>query len=246
MNKMNILPLKAFADNYIWLIINQEKETFTCVDPGDANPVLAYAQSNQLKLHAILLTHHHADHTGGVVELQKRFPHALIYGVDYINSSPIKIANYEFQVIETPGHTKTHRCYYEPDQHLLFCGDTLFSAGWGRVFDGTLEALYNSLNLLADLPNETKVYCAHEYTRHNLAFAASIEPKNLAIQEAILKLDIHPEACSLPSTIGKEKQINPFLHTHNSLLKSFATSRQLNPHDAFALFKQLREEKNQF
>ena len=243
---MKIIPLHAFTDNYIWVIPTPPKKSFFCVDPGDATPVLNYAKKNQLTRHAILLTHHHHDHVGGVKELSEAFPNVLIYRPEDSNKDLLCIDNYEFQIINTPGHTQTHRCYYEPHQQLLFCGDTLFSGGCGRVFDGTIEQLYASITLLATLPDATKVYCAHEYTRNNLAFAATVEPKNPAITDMLLQLNENPTACSLPSTIAKEKQINPFFHTEGALLHEFAISRRLDPSNAFSLFKRLREEKDQF
>ncbi|MFZ4076671.1 MAG: hydroxyacylglutathione hydrolase [Legionellaceae bacterium] len=243
---MNVRALPAFQDNYIWILSNAKQKTFCCVDPGDATPVLSYAKHHQQKLTTLLLTHHHADHTGGVRELRDQFPDVLIYGPEDTNTQDIHVDHHTFKILLTPGHTKTHRCYYEPHEHLLFCGDTLFSGGCGRVFDGTLEDLYHSLGVLASLPDETKVYCAHEYTRSNLAFAATVEPDNQAIRQAIDELNLTPNSCSLPSTILREKQINPFLHTQGPHLFAFAQSRGLDPSDSFGLFKQLREEKNKF
>ncbi len=203
----SILALKAFQDNYIWII--QQRSSFICIDPGDAAPVLAFAEQNQLELKTILITHYHADHMGGVKKLTQQFPNAMVYSPES-HTKHISLAPYTFEVMSTPGHTKNHICYFEPHKHWLFCGDTLFSAGCGRVFDGTIEMLFDSLNTLKQLPDDTQVFCAHEYTRQNLKFALTIEPNNQTTQAHLQLLESNPEQISLPSTIGFEKQINPF------------------------------------
>ena len=151
----SILALKAFQDNYIWII--QQRSSFICIDPGDAAPVLAFAEQNQLELKTILITHYHADHMGGVKKLTQQFPNAMVYTPENTPQSILE-PPYQFDVIKTPGHTQNHICYFEPNQHWLFCGDTLFSAGCGRVFDGSIEALFQSINHLKQLPDDTKVY----------------------------------------------------------------------------------------
>lgn len=223
---MSIIALKAFQDNYIWVI--QQMSSFICIDPGDANPVLEYQQKSSLNLEAILVTHEHPDHVGGVPTLLKHFPEAVLYEpkqkMQYVSYKEL-----HFDVLSTPGHTHNHICYFEPNHKWLFCGDTLFSAGCGRVFSGTMQELYTSLQTLKALPDETQVYCAHEYTRQNLKFALHVEPNNLHAQQRLEELEAHPEQISLPSTIGLEKEINPFFRC-----------------DTFEVFQAIRSAKDCF
>ena len=253
---MSIVALPAFNDNYIWLIINEAKHTLTCVDPGDALPVLAYAKNNSLIINNILLTHHHADHIGGVTELLQAFPNAHVYGpvdqrisgVNFAvhNEDIVHIDNLAFRVINTPGHTSTHICYQEPTKGWLFCGDTLFSAGCGRVFDGTIELLHHSIMLLKSLHNDTKIYCGHEYTQQNLKFASAVEPENKTILSYLKHLQEHADQCSLPSTIALEKKINPFMRTNALSVQKYSQMHGVTSSDSLAIFKLLREQKNCF
>lgn len=253
---MSIIALPAFADNYIWLIINEGEHSLTCIDPGIAAPVLKYTKDNGLILKNILITHHHADHVGGVNDLLHCYPDVKIYGPADEHLPQIKtivrdedilhIDNLAFRILSTPGHTRSHICYQEPVKGLLFCGDTLFSAGCGRVFDGTIEALHQSINLLKNLPQDTKVYCAHEYTQQNLKFAAKVEPENNTIQSYLSHLQEQGSACSLPSTIALEKKINPFMRTDKPTVQKFALKNGANADNSLEVFKVLREKKNSF
>lgn len=252
---MSLFPLTAFVDNYIWMIVNEIAHTFICVDPGEASPVLNYAKAHHLQLQAILLTHHHADHIGAAPELLRVFPQVKIYGPDdtrmTVVNCPVRdedvihFEQFDFRVLKTPGHTSTHICYQEPNKGWLFCGDTLFSAGCGRVFDGTMEQLHHSLILLKDLPDETKIFCGHEYTRQNLQFALSLEPENQTIQSYFNYLADHPQQCSLPSTIALEKRINPFFRTDKHLIIELAR-RENKAKNSLEIFRYLRERKNAF
>ncbi|MCW8983366.1 MAG: hydroxyacylglutathione hydrolase, partial [Gammaproteobacteria bacterium] len=189
---MNVTPIAAFDDNYIWIIHNgrhnsSDPQDIIVVDPGDAEPVIRAIEANGWQLRAILLTHHHYDHTGGVEELLQLSDvpvygpaHEKIKGVTHPLGEGDRIdfddINIHLQVLDTPGHTRGHICYYGHD--LLFCGDTLFAAGCGRIFEGTPSQMYASLEKIRALPKETQIYCAHEYTLQNLGFAHIAEPDN--------------------------------------------------------------------
>ena len=230
-----LLPIPAFSDNYIWLLVQDGKAWV--VDPGDAAPVLQVLHKKNLQLAGILVTHHHADHSGGVIELLQHCP-VPVYGpcnspVSNLISHAlqdgdlIRLGEVDFSVIAVPGHTLDHIAFYSASEKALFCGDTLFSAGCGRIFEGTYEQMYQSLSKLAALPDDTKVCCAHEYTLSNLRFAVAIEPSNPDVAgyqnhcEALRK-ENQP---TLPSTVGLEKRINPFLRCKN--LSQFSERRTL-------------------
>ena len=257
---MNLLPLPAFSDNYIWLLHNARQAIV--VDPGDAAPVRQALDQLGLELQTILVTHHHADHVGGVAELRQATG-AKVYGPARENSphpaqalshgQQIEVLGLSLIVLEVPGHTAGHIAYHgvpEGEAPLLFCGDTLFSAGCGRLFEGTPAQMLASLDLLAALPGETRVCCAHEYTLSNLRFALAVEPHNTALLH-------HTSLCerlraqgqpTLPSTLALESEINPFLRTRIPAVahaaQGFAPS--VDPTDAVAVLAALREWKNEF
>lgn len=257
---MNLLPLPAFSDNYIWLL--HDGKQALVVDPGDAAPVEAALHALGLQLQAILITHHHADHTGGVDALRQATG-APVYGPAFEKlpepvtrvdaSSHLQLLGLEWQVLEVPGHTAGHIAWYcEPagEAPILFCGDTLFSGGCGRLFEGTPEQMLTSLQQLAQLPQNTRVACAHEYTLSNLKFALAVEPSNAAL----LQYRAHCESLrqqqrpTLPSTLAQELAINPFLRCD---VKEVVQSAQrfrpdtLPQHPASVLAT-LREWKNAF
>lgn len=253
---MEIIPITAFTDNYIWVILDQETGYFDCIDPGDAAPIRHFAKTQQVQLRSILLTHHHHDHIGGVAQLIDNNPTCHVYGpsdvrIPYINhhvagNQTIHIGQYSFHILFTPGHTSSHISYYEAKQGWLFCGDTLFSAGCGRVFDGTISELHHSLALFKSLPSTTKIFCAHEYTMQNLRFAENVEPHNQQIKNYIHKLQAHKKTCSLPSTIEIELLINPFLRTNSVEIQHFALQHGAESNESLEVFKVLREAKNDF
>ncbi|MGC1182083.1 hydroxyacylglutathione hydrolase [Legionella sp.] len=253
---MFLIPIPAFTDNYIWAILDKNAGVFDCVDPGDANPVLQFAQARQLELRSILLTHHHYDHIGGVDILIKKFPSCRIYGpmdprIPNVNHPVtehqiLQVGHYLFKVLFNPGHTSTHISYYEPHEEWLFCGDTLFSAGCGRVFDGTLNELHQSMLLFNSLPPTTKVFSAHEYTLKNLRFAHTVEPNNQFIKNYLQKIKAQSNSCTLPSTIEKERLINPFLRTDVPEVQAYARQHGGISQDSLEIFRVLREQKNTF
>ncbi|HDC4352795.1 TPA: hydroxyacylglutathione hydrolase, partial [Enterobacter cloacae] len=180
---MNLISIPAFEDNYIWVLVDDARRC-VIVDPGEAAPVLQAIKENGWQPEAILLTHHHHDHTGGVPELRARFPHLVVYGPAEAQDKGITqvveegknilIREWEFSVFATPGHTLGHLCFYS--KPYLFCGDTLFSGGCGRLFEGTPTQMYQSLQKINALPDDTVICCAHEYTLGNMKFSASILP----------------------------------------------------------------------
>lgn len=229
MIKVHCIP--AFGDNYIWLIGKEGSSHVAAVDPGDAEPVIEYLQQHNLTLDAILITHHHYDHTGGVEELVARYS-ATVYGpaneripsltIAVKEGDNIDLEGLHLQVMDTPGHTKGHVCY--TGHGALFCGDTLFGAGCGRLFEGTPEQMYHSLQKIAALPDDTLVYCAHEYTVDDLKFALVAEPDNVDIQarqREALALRSQGMA-TVPSTLALEKRTNPFLRSHVTALVNAA------------------------
>ena len=253
---MTVYPIPAFSDNYIWAIIDKKAGAIDCVDPGEAGPVFAFAKTHNLKLRTILLTHHHNDHIGGVGQLIKKYPACVVYGphddrIPYITNhvqvnQSIQVGNYSFRVLSNPGHTSSHISYYEPQQNWLFCGDTLFSAGCGRVFDGTMEELHQSMLLFKKLPPDTKIFCAHEYTQQNLRFAQTVEPNNPAIKTHLQNLRQQSTSCSLPSTLDLELSINPFLRTENEEVINYALQHGAPSSGSLDVFKILRNQKNSF
>ena len=221
----DISPIPAFDDNYIWLLRDPGSSQATVVDPGDEEPVFAALEAQGLALGAILITHHHYDHIGGIEELRAAFPQARVYGPADRRIRPLTDRVGEgdevrvpglaerLRVLEVPGHTSTHIAYLGAG--ALFCGDTLFAAGCGRVFDGTFDQLAASLERIKALPSQTLCYCAHEYTLANLGFAKWVEPGSAAIAErehAALALRDAGRP-TVPSRLAEELATNPFLRT---------------------------------
>lgn len=253
----NISPIKAFTDNYIWALHNNTRALV--VDPGDAAPVFEFLEAHQLTLECILITHHHYDHTGGIAALTKAFPKAKVYGPNNPNIKGITDVLEEndaltlnefdvsFTILHTPGHTLDHIVYVHED--FLFCGDTLFSGGCGRMFEGTPEVFYTSLQKLAALPANTKVYCTHEYTQANLAFAMSVDESNTTLNEYSqwVNTQRQHDKITLPSTIGKECAINPFLRCQNEMIKNTifenktANTKAKTDIDTFAKLRALKD-----
>lgn len=249
--------IPAFADNYIWLLARDGRAAV--VDPGDAQPVLQTLAARELRLCAILVTHHHADHIGGLPELLRRFD-VPVYGPaaeaptirrltrTLRDGDRIELPELELglRVIEVPGHTLGHIAYAGPD--MVLCGDTLFSAGCGRLFEGTPQQMHRSLRRLAELGGETKVYCTHEYTLANLAFAHAVEPDNgeiAAYRDEVRTL--RAQGCpSLPSSIARELAVNPFLRCGQPAVADAARRHGAESGEPVAVFAALRRWKDGF
>jgi hydroxyacylglutathione hydrolase len=233
----SISPIKAYQDNYIWCIHNQNQAWV--VDPGDSNVVENYLSTHKLTLSGILVTHHHWDHITGIKDLIKD-RNIPVIGPNHVNvpeithivkeQDQIDVLDIQLSIMEVPGHTLEHIAYFgQPTNQssLLFCGDTLFSAGCGRLFEGTPQQMHAALTRFKQLPEETRVYCTHEYTQANLNFAQTVEPNNTAIQQELQRvqsLDLTTQP-SLPSSIRKEKEINPFIRCDTT-----AVQEQLKKH----------------
>jgi len=251
----DIIRIPAFKDNYIWLL--RKGSAAVVVDPGDARPVLEVLEREGLALTAILITHHHADHQGGVAGLLAHYPATVfgpadesitalsrpLRGGETIDLPALGLA---FEVIAVPGHTLGHLAYY--GSGCLFCGDTLFGAGCGRVFEGTMAQMLASLALLAALPDDTAVYCAHEYTQANLRFALAADPGNRALQQRADEVAAARAEglASVPSTLMQEKATNPFLRCGDPALIASAQSRVAQANSPLEVFTVLREWKNVF
>ncbi len=256
---LDVQPIPAFQDNYIWLIRGaQDPAIVAVVDPGDAEPVLARLDEERLQLSAILATHHHADHVGGAPALVEATGCA-VFGparerlpLEFVklgggHRARLPALGLEFEVLDVPGHTAGHIAYY--GHGALFCGDTLFSAGCGRLFEGTPEQMLASLDAFAGLPDATRVFCGHEYTLANLRFAAAVEAGNADIADytrkaADLRASGRP---TLPSTIGLEKRVNPFLRSRQENVKLSAERRAGRPlSNPVAVFAEIRSWKDTF
>lgn len=257
---MYIQCLPIFHDNYIWLLVNNEKSTVVAVDPGDSSSLEIFLQNNDLVLTDILLTHHHADHIGGVEELSKHYQ-VRVYGPAQENICGVTNPLYDnqeiflknidtyFKVLSIPGHTLGHIAYYNSKNHILFCGDTLFSAGCGRIFEGTAQQMYESLQKINKLPDDTFIYCTHEYTLNNLKFAESIEPDNSDIKNKISEIRnmLEKGQTSLPSKLIDERKFNPFLRCNSaSLVKNLQDIMQRKFDDDLQIFTCLRKLKDNF
>jgi hydroxyacylglutathione hydrolase len=257
--QLNVRPVGAFADNYIWLIDSpRAQRSIVAVDPGDAAPVIAELERRGASLAAILLTHHHPDHIGGVPDLL-RLGAVPVIGPDdaRIAQRTRTVRNGErcelpelglsFEILEIPGHTLSHLAFW--GHGALFCGDTLFSAGCGRMFEGTPKQMNESLTKLRNLPPETRVFCGHEYTAANLRFALTVEPANRAAieyQGGVNRVRAQGNP-TLPSTLGLEIEVNPFLRCDNPAVARAAEVHAGRPlKESAEVFGVLRAWKDQF
>jgi len=259
---LSVLAVPAFNDNYLWLI--HDGRHAAVVDPGDAQPILAALDANGLTLVAILLTHHHADHVGGVQTLLRHFDIPVfgpagedIAGVSQAlkegGTATVPQLGLTLSVLDVPGHTSGHIAYVAQGHPWLFCGDTLFAGGCGRLFEGSPAQMVDSLAKLSRLPSGTQVYCAHEYTVSNLRFALAVEPDNPALiaRMASEQAKRERQQATVPSTIALENATNPFLrYQQATIIASLQASGRLDDQarqaDPVAAFAALREWKNNF
>lgn len=251
-----VVALRAFADNYIWTI--RDGSHAVVVDPGEAQPVIDYLKREKLTLAAILNTHHHADHVGGNSALLAYSP-APVFGPrdERIPEVSVRLADgqhfelphfgIDMETLEIPAHTRTHIAFVGGG--MLFCGDTLFAAGCGRLFEGTPRQMHDSLSRLARLPDDTRVYCGHEYTLSNIKFARAAEPDNreLPALETRMQALRDQDLPTLPSTIGQEKATNPFVRVHApGVIQSASTRAGKKLSDPVSVLAEIRDWKNNF
>lgn len=252
---LQITPIPAFEDNYIWACCQPDKPYCLIVDPGDAVAVQHFLADNDKILDTILITHHHRDHTAGIAALREAYPDVRVIGpqaeasliaglTEHVSDGDIvdiPKLNSQFQVKAVPGHTSGHIAFYSAP--VLFCGDTLFSVGCGRLFEGSPAQMWQSLTLLQALPDDTRIYCSHEYTLANIRFALTVEPDNRDLLEyaAQCRALRQKSLPTLPAILAKEKQVNPFLRCNNKALQE-----AWQQFSALTLFTALRQAKDQF
>lgn len=263
---LSITPIPAFSDNYIWCLADSQTATALIVDPGQAEPVLDFLAAEGLKLDTILVTHHHPDHTGGIAKLASLNPDCRIVGPEHspfknvtepVNAGDsVSWCDLTFNVIAVPGHTLDHIAFFTPgevhDRPVLFCGDTLFVCGCGRLFEGSPDEMKQSLESLRQLPDKTGVYCAHEYTLANLRFARHWLPEDAGLEA----FEAHCQGLrdagkpTVPSTIGNEKKLNPFLRWDDDAVvasaREYAVAENLDCTTANDVFAATRHGKDNF
>ena len=252
---LSVEPIKAYTDNYIWLVSTNEGSIV--VDPGESKEILNLIDSNKIDLKGVLITHHHYDHTNGLLDLTNKM-NLEVYGpkkIEGINnivneSDKFSLIGIDFEVIEIPGHTLDHLAFYSSNNKdpILFCGDTLFAGGCGRVFEGTFEQMFESLKKISNYPKETKIFCGHEYTLSNLKFAleADEDNKQLADEYINVKKLISSDIPSLPTNLNKELKVNPFLRCNEINIKNKVIDKFDIIDDELEIFTALRKWKDNF
>lgn len=257
----NLHPVPAFTDNYIWVLSDTNRQCLV-VDPGDATPVFEYLHETGLEPRAILVTHHHPDHVGGVSKLHEHFSMpvygpagetvpCLTHPLEDGDSVEIEAPRSSLQVLHIPGHTLGHIAFFTSDgeRPLLFCGDTLFAAGCGRLFEGTPDQMLASLDKLAELPDDTLVCCGHEYTVNNLKFASAVSPEDEEVRARLLRARATRSANrpTLPGTLAAERATNPFLRTDDPQIREAVAAREPgSDRDRVSTFAALRRWKDSF
>ena len=252
---LSVEPIKAYTDNYIWLVSTNEGSIV--VDPGESKEILNLIDANEIDLKGVLITHHHYDHTNGLLDLTKKM-NLEVYGpkkIEGINnivkeSDKFSLIGIDFEVIEIPGHTMDHLAFYSSNNKdpILFCGDTLFAGGCGRVFEGTFEQMFKSLKKISNYPKETKIFCGHEYTLSNLKFALEVDKDNkqLADEYINVKKLISSDIPTLPTNLNKELKVNPFLRCDEINIKNKVIDKFDIIDDELEIFTALRKWKDNF
>ena len=252
---LSVEPIKAYTDNYIWLVSTNEGSIV--VDPGESKEILNLIDSNEIDLKGVLITHHHYDHTNGLLDLTNKM-NLEVYGpkkIEGINnivkeSDKFSLIGIDFEVIEIPGHTLDHLAFYSSNNKdpILFCGDTLFAGGCGRVFEGTFEQMFMSLKKISKYPKETKVFCGHEYTLSNLKFALEVDKDNKDLMNEFNNIEklISSDIPSLPTNLNKELKLNPFLRCHDIDIKNKVIEKFDIIDDELQIFTALRKWKDNF
>ena len=253
---LSVKPIKAYQDNYIWLVSTNEGSIV--VDPGESKKILNLIDNNEIDLKGVLITHHHFDHTNGLSDLLKKRglevygPKNNVNGINNIvkNNDKFTVIGIDFEVIEIPGHTLDHIAFYSfnDGESILFCGDTLFSGGCGRVFEGTFDQMFIALKKISKYPKETKIFCGHEYTLSNLKFALAVDENNEDLIEEYdnIKNIVDSGNPSLPTILEKELKINPFLRCDNHHIKNKIVSKFNTSDDELEVFCALRQWKDNF
>ena len=252
---LSVEPIKAYTDNYIWLVSTNEGSIV--VDPGESKEILNLIDTNEIDLKGVLITHHHYDHTNGLLDLTNKM-NLEVYGPEKIEginnivneSDKFSLIGIDFEVIEIPGHTLDHLAFYSSNNKdpILFCGDTLFAGGCGRVFEGTFEQMFKSLKKISNYPKETKIFCGHEYTLSNLKFALKVDEDNkqLANEYINVKKLISSDIPSLPTNLNKELKLNPFLRCNEINIKNKIIDKFDIIDDELEIFTALRKWKDNF
>ena len=253
---LSVEPIKAYDDNYIWLISTNEGSIV--VDPGESEKIIKAIDENRIDLKGILITHHHYDHTNGLKDLLEKNEFDVYGPINNINGINKKVSELdkfsiigiEFEVIEIPGHTLDHIAFYSFNNGspVLFCGDTLFAGGCGRVFEGTYEQMFEALKKISKFPKNTKVYCGHEYTLSNIKFALEVDPNNEKLQSEFEHVQnlIKSNTPSLPTTIEKELDLNPFLRCNNLEIQKNIIERFNVGDNEFEIFTAIRKWKDNY
>ena len=252
---LSVEPIKAYTDNYIWLVSTNEGSIV--VDPGESKEILNLIDTNKIDLKGVLITHHHYDHTNGLLDLTNKM-NLEVYGPEKIEginnivneSDKFSLIGIDFEVIEIPGHTLDHLAFYSSNNKdpILFCGDTLFAGGCGRVFEGTFEQMFMSLKKISKYPKETKVFCGHEYTLSNLKFALEVDKDNKDLMNEFNNIEklISSDIPSLPTNLNKELKLNPFLRCHDIDIKNKVIEKFDIIDDELQIFTALRKWKDNF
>ena len=253
---MRVEIIKCLSDNYSYLVIDEKNNSCCVIDPSESKPIIEFLSKNKINLKFILNTHHHQDHIGGNIELKKLYGSKVIgfyndrkripgLDIGLRDRDVWQELNFKARILHTPGHTSGHICFNFFDQKLLFCGDTLFSLGCGRIFEGTYTEMFNSLKLIKSLPIETKIYCGHEYTKNNFDFCISLDDKNDILKKKLnfINTKLNNSLPTIPSSLKEELETNIFLRCNNSYLKKKLGLSEATDEE---IFKKLRDLKDSF